>query len=214
MADTPTLQSFYNELTTNGVRLQHQFRLTFQVPVDFSFPDVRLYAKSATVPALRQNKAAIPYYAYNFQLPTNFEMDQEWQFDILCDANMEIRARFLEWAGLHSNFNIEQGGSGQGVKQTPHSSINISVDLLDNDLVTAIDTYTLVGCFPTNIGAFNTTHDSANPITFPVTITYQYFKCLHGMPQGPQATGASNLVSGIKSVIGGAGSLASAIGKF
>jgi len=182
LPDTLTIGNFYNELTNNGIRLSHQFRLQFHIPLNIDLGLMTIFARGATIPGIRQNSAPVQYFAFPLNVPTNFEMDQELTFKVLCDAKMNIRANLLLWLSHHSNFNIEHGGNGNGVKQTPGMGTIIDIDVLDNNFANVIDCFQLVGAFPYSVGGFDVTHEAATPIMFDLGIRYQYWKSAKGKP--------------------------------
>ena len=196
--NTLTIQRFYNELVNNGVRFTHQFRLAFTSPVDMSL--MSLYARGATVPGVRQLEQEIKYYAFPLHVPSNFEMDQDITFQVLCDANLVIRNKLQDWVMLHSNFDIENDGMGEGFKTAPDKGVQIIVDVLANDMETAIDSFCLVGAFPTNVGKFEVSHESAEKIQFEASFKFQYWKSNYNTVGGPGESLADRIARAAGSV--------------
>ena len=85
---------------------------------------------------------------------------------------------------------------------------------LDNDFERIVDSFVLVGAIPMNIGGFELSHESAEPIKFDATFKYQYWKA--GAIGGGSTREAgvfekiANFSTGVGNIAGGAASIGKA----
>ena len=182
-----TLNDFYQELSTVGLRLQHQFQVLFFPPTSVNWPqslnNVSFYAEGANIPGRAQNKQDIMYLGFPLKIPTTMSIDETSTMTMRCDAGVAgtgsiLRNALMDWSNYHSNMQKTTGlpdvlSTTGGVKRIPTASIDLV--LLSEDLKTAMETYRLYGAFPTTIAQMTMSNAAADAATFETTFTYQYF---------------------------------------
>ncbi len=178
MAFPKSMAEYYSTLRTKGVKLTQQYQMniinTGITEVDNMLAELTMWAKSATAPGRTQNFAPIHYLAYEFSVPSNFDMTKTITLDINCDAALTIRDALLFWAGVISDADIEGGSVGGGIKNI---SPAVGKLYLFNDLMdTVTHEYELVGLYPTNIGDIAFSNTESNIATFTAEFRYQYWK--------------------------------------
>ena len=172
-----TLQDFYQELQDKGVRLSHQYQLSFEgIPTGGDLNTITMWAEGSTLPGRTQETVEVPFLAYPFSIPTKLAMTNTITLTIRCDADMKIRDTLLDWQNYHSNASIANGGSGEGDKKAPDEGIKAILDLYDDTLSTIVQSYTLVGVIPGTIGDATLSQADATVVTFDFTLKYQYWE--------------------------------------
>ncbi len=157
------IRDYFSKLKT-GLRTSHQFQLEID-----RLGDLVVYASSATLPGRSLNSEPVPFFGFNFQVPTNTDYTHEWPITIRCDKDMIIYRRFKEWADEISSLANNTAG-----KKAQVPTDNARLYLLSSTLNDVTTTYKLIGIFPSNISDISFAHDNNGIATFDVTITLQY----------------------------------------
>jgi len=186
-----TLQDFYQELQDKGVRLTHQYQLSFEgIPTGGDLSKITMWAEGATLPGRTQETAEVPFLAYPFSIPTKLGMTNSISLTIRSDADMNIRDILLDWQNYHSNASIATGGSGEGDKKAPDEGVKVILDLYDDTLSTIVQSYSLIGVIPGNVGDATLSQADASVVTFDLTLKYQYWE-RNNEAGGASASGTS-----------------------
>lgn len=177
------LGDYKNLLNVNGVRAQHQFMIEFSLvdpqggnvntglaDIASQLQDYVVYAKSANIPGRKNVTSELPFYGMKFKIPMNLDYDKNWQLEFTVDAQLNNRRIMEAWADTVSDLRSNTGGS-KG--RLPVSKA--FCHLLDADLTTVIDTYTLEGVFPEEVGAVSLSHDSNDAASFTVNLGFSYW---------------------------------------
>jgi hypothetical protein len=175
---TKSLVDLYNNLSINGVRTTNNFQIgisgTGISAIDKAFENITFHAQSAQLPAVNIESADVKYMAFAFHQATTMSMSRELQTDVWCDVNMNIRDALEAWSNHVIDHDIE-GGSVMGGFKRPSRAV-IRLDLLDDINPQVITkTYLLRGAFPASVGSATLSNNSADIMTFPLNIKYQYF---------------------------------------
>lgn len=192
MANYQSIDTFINKF--NGGFRPNRFRVNGQVGAGEATNIFHI--KSASLPASSMTTLQIPYKGRFFKLPGNRIYDT-WTITVLDDTPPEGAAGAIGsnlWQSFHNwseQFNSHVGNEvadgteytfGAAVKVNPGSGtdevgmINWTVEQLD--LVGQVTKkITLFNCWPVKVGAIVLNMDNYEElITFPVTLTYQYFE--------------------------------------
>jgi len=180
-----TLNDFYEQLANTGIRLEHQFQVQFfpessalsQEAIDF-LKASSFFAESVNVPGKIQNSTDIKYLRFNLNIPTTVEYKKTINLSFRLDAENKLRTNLLNWMNYASNIPLENGLRanlvyGGGVKRIPNSSIQLG--LLDETLSKTVQTYTLHGAYPADIGDMSMNNSSGEAAKFDTVFNYQYF---------------------------------------
>lgn len=172
------LNAFFTELKNKGVKLSHQFQISFQLngvgSVSDTLNDISMWAQGAQVPGRTQNIAPISYLGYEYNVPTNMAMTNTLTLTINADQNLSIRDAFLFWSGTVSDADV--GGQSAGGGNKTVSSSMATLDLFNDKMTQITHTYELHGIFPTEIGTMDFSHADASIVTFDAIFQYQYWK--------------------------------------
>lgn len=177
MADIKTLNDFFSELKTNGVRLQNQFQLTINTPfgdVNRALESITIFAEGSSLPGRTQEVVDLAFMGYTFKVPTNMKMTQEMTLTIRSDASMIVRNAFLKWQSYISNPDIEGGSNLQGDKRIPANSF-VRLRLMDGKFENVVNTYKLHGAIVTSVGDMALSNTTSEVATFDVGLTYQFW---------------------------------------
>jgi hypothetical protein len=177
------LGDYKNLLNVNGVRSEHQFMIEFSLidpqggnvntglaEIANQLRDYVIYAKTASIPGRNTVSQKLPFYGMNFNVPMNLEYDTQWSLDFTLDTQLNNRRIMEAWADTVADLRSNTGGS-KG--RLPLSKAYCH--LLDSDLTTVIDTYTLEGVFPKKVGQIKLAHESNNVANFAVELEFSYW---------------------------------------
>jgi hypothetical protein len=197
MADTiPNISTFYT-----SIMKEKPLMFKYQFLVDFSLTNIRIdtksdlatyYAQSASIPKVELVKANTAFYGIQFRLPSTIKYEHDWTVKFLLNQNMYVYNSILNWMNSISNWDNSGGsvaalGGTKSLNQRNNATADLKFHLLDSTHNNIIDTFTLVGCWPTNIGELQLEYkqDDNTPMTFDCKFKYQY--CFRG-PNDPLAS--------------------------
>lgn len=161
------LRDFYNTITRQGLRTQHQFQISIGRD---ELSDMIVYASSAALPGRKIEAQGAKFYGFEFQVPVNTTYTQEWKLSFRCDTGMKIRKIFEDWMNEISDLDLNTGGSKGIVPDTDATFM-----LLDETLTNSIRTYKMVGMYPMDLSDITHSHDNSELSTFDVTMKFQYW---------------------------------------
>lgn len=193
MADAtsiPNIARFYNDIMEQKPLLfKYQFLVDFkltEINALGSVENATYYAQSASIPKVELVKANTAFYGIQFRLPSTIKYEHDWTVKFLLNQNMSVYNSILNWMDKISNWGLS-GGGNKGLNQRGNETADLQFHLLDSTHSQIIDTFTLVGCWPTNIGELQLEYkqDDNTPMTFDCKFKYQY--CYRG-PNDPLAS--------------------------
>jgi hypothetical protein len=187
-------------MAATGVRLMHQFQIKFFVSSAAqeemakqvsktainSLVNVSYFTEGSSIPGVVLGQTEVKYLGTKMVVPTTTEFTNAITITLRCDANSNIRNALMAWKNYHSNINIVKGNalniasSGGGNKKIPSSTATLSLLRDDLDPANIIETYTLFGVFPKEVGQMSIDQTSNEVAKFELNLTYQYFQIENG----------------------------------
>ena len=186
MAVNSNITSFLNTVQ-QGVK-NNLFLVKFQFPSAMSgdaptLDTVNMLCKSAALPASNLGVIEVPFRGRTVKIAGDRTFDT-WTATIVNDRNLTIRHGFQKWmVGINSHeannaSTFSPDGSGTGYL------VDLQVDQLERDSSdpgAVLRTYSLVGCFPSNISQIDVAYDSNDQIEdFTVEFQLQYWTATRG----------------------------------
>lgn len=136
-----------------------------------SLDKFRFVCRATELPASRVSEIPVPYFGRRIKVAGQRDF-QDWAVAVMNDEDFSVRAMFEAWSNA-LNRHVSN------VRDPAIATENYKVDLTvnqyskDGELIRA---YTLVGAFPTQIGAIALNWESSNQIEeFPVQFAYDYW---------------------------------------
>ena len=177
MARGYKIQDFYQAATKFGLARNNAFRIKniSGDAGDFfagNMGDLLIFAKDGTIPSRVIKTGEVKYKAFNFVVPleAQYPENQSWRVTFYCDGNYILRQLLEKWSV--GTYNEHSNNSNLN-----WTNCNIDFALIDYTNGDMIENriYTLVGCFPTNVGSlsFDTT-STGTPLTLDMTLAFQY----------------------------------------
>jgi hypothetical protein len=189
-----SLADFYGEMSSTGLRLQHQFQLQFfpseaalsvivaqssQAAAD-ALRNVSYWVEATAIPGVELAQAEIKYLGTAMVIPTTTTFAKTITVALRCDAQSLVRNALLAWRNFHSNINLgmnqplDIASSGGGNKKIPASSAKLN--LYNDDLSAIVESYKLFGAFPTNVAQMVIDQTASDVAKFDLTLMFQYFQ--------------------------------------
>ena len=172
--------------------------------VDISFPGggqfanndrdlTNILCKSAALPGSNLGVIEVPFRGRTVKIAGDRTFDT-WTATFFADANMEVRALFEDWA---NSINSHEGNTAS--RFLPNTGADgymadLFVTQLEKDKEaggSAIRTYKLHHCFPTNVSAIDLAYDSNDQIA-EFTVEWQYSFFTSKQEYNAQGSGAPN----------------------
>lgn len=174
-------KNFYKVLQEEGLRLVHQYQVTFvanELPqtVQDELARVTFLAQGLELPSRTQNFAPVYYLGYEFQQATNMSWTNEITMTINCDAYMKLRDALLLWQGITTNPAILLEAKGDGIKTA--SMANMQIDLYDQTMTSIVESYVLYGVVPANVGDMSLSNTGDAVASFPASFKYQFWSTI------------------------------------
>jgi hypothetical protein len=186
MAVNSNITSFLNTVQ-QGVK-SNLFLVKFQFPSAMSgdaptLDTVNMLCKAAALPASNLGVIEVPFRGRTVKIAGDRTFDT-WTATVVNDRNFTIRHGFEKWmeginrheANNASTFSPDGSGTGY--------LVDLQVDQLERDSSdpgAVLRTYSLVGCFPTNISQIDVAYDSNDQIEdFTVEFQLQYWTATRG----------------------------------
>jgi len=187
MAIGYNIQDFYNTATTFGLARNNAFRIK-----DITGPagslinrvaegnQLLIFARDGTIPSRQISTGKVNYKAFTFVVPleAQYPENASWKVTFYSDSQYALRQLMEAWSvGTYNEHN--------NTSLFDWTACNIQIDLIDyynSDPIRGVPgdmpvhrTYTLVGCFPTNIGQISYDNTSTGSIvTLDVILAFQY----------------------------------------
>ena len=170
-------------------------------------PEDNVFITTADLPGYEVANIATPFMGMSFNIPgsAKFPGSNAWQVKFRCDLNFDIRYIFEEWQRQIFNavpdLNITDIASSTGYYHMPDVSQTIKLGLHDRDGV-FYRKYSLVGCYPTVIGAMHYDQTNQGDIQeLDVTMAYQWWELESVTDAGDNILQANgNAASGASSI--------------
>ena len=186
MAVNSNITSFLNTVQ-QGVK-NNLFLVKFQFPSAMSgdaptLDTVNMLCKAAALPASNLGVIEVPFRGRTVKIAGDRTFDT-WTATVINDKNFTIRHGFEKWmeginrheANNASTFSPDGSGTGY--------LVDLQVDQLERDSSdpgAVLRTYSLVGCFPSNISQIDVAYDSNDQIEdFTVEFQLQYWTATRG----------------------------------
>jgi hypothetical protein len=196
MAVNSNITSFLNTVQ-QGVK-NNLFLVKFQFPSAMSgdaptLDTVNMLCKSAALPASNLGVIEVPFRGRTVKIAGDRTFDT-WTATVINDRNFTIRHGFEKWmeginrheANNASTFSPDGSGTGY--------LVDLQVDQLERDSSdpgAVLRTYSLVGCFPSNISQIDVAYDSNDQIEdFTVEFQLQYWTA----SAGAAASGGGDII--------------------
>jgi hypothetical protein len=165
------VDDFKAKLTGGGAR-SNLFKATVNFP-GYAAGDVELTSfmcKSAQLPASTVAPIVIPFRGRQVQVAGDRTFEPA-TLTIINDTNFIVRNSFERWMnGINNN------KTNTGLTSPTDYQADVIIEQLDKSGV-GIKSYTLRGCFPTELSAIEVSYDSENAIEeFTVTLQMQYWE--------------------------------------
>lgn len=202
MAIGYSIKNFYESATRFGLARNNAFRIKnitgpagSLINNTANHSELLIFAKDGTIPSRQINTGKVNYKAFSFVVPLDAQYPENasWKVTFYSDSQYTLRQLMEAWSvgtyNEHSN-----------TSSLAWIDCNIQIDLIDyyntRDAKTPSNTlkkevsgfsslptsdmpvrraYTLVGCFPTNIGQISYDNTSTGSIvTLDLTLAFQY----------------------------------------
>jgi hypothetical protein len=158
------LNKFLQKLRTTGLRLGYQFQVTIA-----ELDDLQFYATATNLPGKTLTANEVPYFGITFRTPGAVDYGGEWTISARVDNDLTLKTQLDEWISKFADLKKNGGGD----KRLTESLIKI--DLLDSSLEKITHTFTMVGVFPTEMGALELDLSSGEIVSMDINIAFQYW---------------------------------------
>lgn len=195
----PSMNSFYDVIKKDGVLINNRYKLTLlfddSAPIkqaflqaqgdigyditSTNFSNITIWADGAKLPSRTQNVAEFKYQGFPIQYPTNFTFEQDFELNMRSDEKLKYRNAFLAWQNAISasdfNGDLGWGVAGGGHKNPALANCKAYVEIFNQSMQEALETYTLHGVFPTTVGTLELTNDEPVIATYNLQLKCQYW---------------------------------------
>lgn len=152
-----TIQEWYNSLKEHGRLLDHRFGLTI---TKSGLEDIALFGQSATIPSRTINTASLKYFGQEIDLPTTLDEGRRWSVELYTDKNNDYYNRMRSWQEEFASWE-RSGGGYKGI-----STVNGYIDLYNNDMSDIVDSFTIKGLTPLEVGELSLSHEGSDFLSF------------------------------------------------
>jgi hypothetical protein len=192
----PTLgiDAFKAKLSGGGAK-QNLFQVTCNFPA-WAGGNSNLASfmiKAASMPGSTLTVAEVPFRGRKLKIAGDRTFD-DWTITVINDVNMPLRSAFEQWS---NGINAHIANSG---RSNPSSYMtDMAISQLDRG-GNVTKTYTLRGCWPSQIAPIDVSYDSEGIQEFQVTLSYQYWEAISTPTTGQGGQSFSASVGGSVSV--------------
>ncbi len=167
------INDFKTKLAGGGAR-KNQFKVTMPFPgyaqVGGEIEELAFLCKATQLPAMTVAAMVVPFRGRQIKIAGD-RTYADWTMTVLNDTNFKLRNAFERWSN-----GINNATDGEGLTNPADYQVDAFVDQLDRNGAT-IKSYTLRGCFPTEIAAIELAYDQNDVIQeFTTTLAFQYFE--------------------------------------
>jgi len=163
-----------------------------------------LMCKSAALPGSNLGVIEVPFRGRTVKIAGDRTFDT-WSATFFNDKDFKLRSFFEFWA---NQINTHEGNTAPLFKPSSQGSDGYMASLYvtqlekdQSDNGSALRTYELVHCFPTNVSQIDLAYDSNDQIEeFTVEWQYSYFRASNGLSTSPAGATASSRVGNNKEV--------------
>lgn len=157
-----------------GARPTHFFVQIFPPFSSENTKRIQFACQSASLPAFIQEYVEVPYFGRRVKYPGD-RVFQDWQVDIVNDADFAIRAIMERW---HNELNALISNKMSEDLWPTRGKTTAEVTQL-NGIGDPIRAYRFVGLFPTQISQIDLSYAATNQIeSFVVNFAYDYYEPL------------------------------------
>lgn len=150
--------------------------------------------KAASLPGTQLGTIDVAYRGRRIKIPGDRSFG-DWTITIINDNKFQLRNLFELWVN-----SIQSMQRNVAQNEFTNFAGPVFQDWTVNQLDRTgkpIKAYTLVGCFPTDIGAISLSYEATDQIEeFDVTLAYSYFTSNVGTPDAQPLPGLNNLSAG------------------
>ena len=154
------INDFKTKLAGGGARA-NQFKVTMPFPgyaqVGGETEELAFLCQSTSIPAMEINTATVNFRGRPIYLAADRAFSA-WTITVLNDTNFRLRDAFERWQNGIINMS-----DNEGLVNPVDYQVDAFIDHLDRNGV-SIKSYTLRGCFPTEIAAIDLDMDQATEI--------------------------------------------------
>jgi hypothetical protein len=167
------INDFKTKLAGGGAR-KNQFKVTMPFPgfasVGGETEELAFLCQVTTIPAMTIGTTTVNFRGRPIYLAGDREF-AAWTITVLNDTNFRLRDGFERWQNGINNMS-----DNEGLINPVDYQVDAFIDHLDRNGST-IKSYTLRGCFPTEIGEIGLDMAPSNDVeTFDVTFRYLFFE--------------------------------------
>ena len=167
------INDFKAKLAGGGARA-NQFKVTMPFPgyaqVGGEIEDLAFLCKATALPGMSVPSFNVPFRGRAVKIAGDRTIE-DWNITVLNDTNFKLRNAFERWSN-----GINNAIDGEGLTNPADYQVDAFVDQLDRNGAT-IKSYTLRGCFPTNISAIDLNMEPTEAVeTFEVSFRYLFFE--------------------------------------
>ena len=199
MAIGYSIKDFYTAATTFGLARNNAFRIKdITGPAGSLFNNTAnqsqllIFAKDGTIPSRQISTGKVNYKAFSFVVPLDAQYPEtsSWKVTFYGDSSFQLRQLMeawsvgtynehsntssLEWVDCNIQINLIDYANVKNAKSMTRRGED-SGGYIGGGLESRGRTYTLVGCFPTNIGQISYDNTSTGSIvTLDLTLAFQY----------------------------------------
>ena len=167
------INDFKAKLAGGGAR-PNQFKVTMPFPgyaqVGGEIEDLAFLCTATSIPAMTIGNVNIPFRGRQIKIAGDRTF-ADWSITVLNDTDFKLRNAFERWQNGINNMS-----DNEGLVNPADYQVDAFVDHLDRNGGT-IKSYTLRGCFPTNISAIDLNMEPTEAVeTFEVSFRYLFFE--------------------------------------
>jgi hypothetical protein len=176
------VQQFRASLVNDGARAS-LFEVVMNLPPAAGFTainqEVRFKARATSLPGDSVSSISVPYFGREIKVAGTRSFT-DWSFTVINDENFMIRNSLETWmSGINSHVgNIRAGALMNSFEYQANATVNQFAKTGE-----VIKSYTMVGCFPTDVAPIDLDWASGDQIEeFGVTFAYQWWESIYPIP--------------------------------
>lgn len=152
------------------LRLYNFEVLLTEIPFSsFGGDQLRLRLTTASIPGLGSDPIMINSGGHEVIYPGRIRYSHNWRFELREHEDVQVTTALRDWH--QAVWNRESG------IQLPASDykVDVTMQLLDA-AKTPVQIYTLIGCWPSEMGEVGLSYETSQDVRIPISFSYDYFK--------------------------------------